>query len=99
MRLWTFFRKLEGNIPFLDAIKQVPHYEKFLIELCTSKNKLNVKETIKLNKDVSAILLKRLPSKLKGPLVFTIPYNLESLSVPQAMLDLGASINVLHYSI
>ena len=34
------FRKVEVNIPLLDAIKQVPRYAKFLKELCTSKKKL-----------------------------------------------------------
>ncbi|KNA17249.1 hypothetical protein SOVF_081790, partial [Spinacia oleracea] len=31
------FRKIEVNIPLLDAIKQVPRYAKFLKELCTNK--------------------------------------------------------------
>ena len=29
------FRKVEVNIPLLDAIKQIPKYAKFLKELCT----------------------------------------------------------------
>ncbi|XP_031265604.1 uncharacterized protein LOC116124027 [Pistacia vera] len=41
------FRKVEVNIPLLDAIKQVSRYAKFLKELCTNKRKLNgpVKDT------------------------------------------------------
>ncbi|KAM1271307.1 hypothetical protein ACFX2J_032145 [Malus domestica] len=36
------FRKVQVNIPFLDAIKQVPKYAKFLKELCaTRKRALN----------------------------------------------------------
>ncbi|XP_016706163.1 uncharacterized protein [Gossypium hirsutum] len=40
-------RKVEINIPLLDAIKQIPRYAKFLKDLCTSKRKLlgNEKET------------------------------------------------------
>ncbi|XP_052479657.1 uncharacterized protein LOC105800937 [Gossypium raimondii] len=34
------FRKVEVNIPLLDAIKQIPRYAKFLKELCTSKRRL-----------------------------------------------------------
>nr|KAJ0195348.1 hypothetical protein LSAT_V11C700386330 [Lactuca sativa] len=41
----------------------------------------------------------RLPPKCKDPRVFTVPCKLGNLSVPQAMLDLGASINVLSYSL
>ncbi|KAK4400859.1 hypothetical protein Sango_1192000 [Sesamum angolense] len=38
------FRKVEVNIPLLDAIKQVPRYTRFLKELCTSKGKLKWNE-------------------------------------------------------
>jgi TolA-binding protein len=31
------FKKVELNIPLLDAIKQIPKYAKFLKELCTTK--------------------------------------------------------------
>ncbi|XP_076947180.1 uncharacterized protein LOC143619035 [Bidens hawaiensis] len=93
------FRKVEVNIPLLDAIKQVPRYAKFLEELCTSKKKLKGNETVKVNENVSAVLQKRLPPKCKDPSVFTIPCKMGNLSIPRAMLDLGASINVLPYSI
>ncbi|KAK1427528.1 hypothetical protein QVD17_16215 [Tagetes erecta] len=92
------FRKVEVNIPLLDAIKQVPRYAKFLKELCTSKKKLKGNETVKVNENVSAVLQKRLPQKCKDPGVFTVPCKLGNLSIPRAMLDLGASINVLPYS-
>ncbi|KAH1215422.1 hypothetical protein GmHk_13G036572 [Glycine max] len=38
------FRKVEVNIPLLDAIKQIPRYAKFLKELCTNKLKLKGSE-------------------------------------------------------
>ncbi|XP_023888179.2 uncharacterized protein LOC112000312 [Quercus suber] len=65
--LYETFRRCEVNIPLLDAIKQVPHYAKFLKELCTIKRK----------------------QKLKGC----------NTQLEKAMLDLGASINVMPYSI
>ncbi|XP_068641931.1 uncharacterized protein [Aristolochia californica] len=37
--LYETFRRCEVNIPFLDAIKQVSRYAKFLKELCTVKRK------------------------------------------------------------
>ncbi|XP_076912441.1 uncharacterized protein LOC143570755 [Bidens hawaiensis] len=93
------FRKVEVNIPLLDAIKLVPRYAKFLKELFTSKKKLKGNETFKVNENVSAVLQKRLPPKCKDPGVFSIPCKMGNLSIPRAMLDLGASINVLPYSI
>ena len=37
--LYETFHRCEVNIPLLDDIKQVPHYAKFLKELCTIKRK------------------------------------------------------------
>ncbi|RDX93192.1 hypothetical protein CR513_24590, partial [Mucuna pruriens] len=37
--LLKMFRKVEINIPLLDAIKQIPKYAKFLKELCVHKMK------------------------------------------------------------
>ncbi|XP_022024088.1 uncharacterized protein LOC110924382 [Helianthus annuus] len=98
-KIMETFRKVEVNIPLLDAIKQVPRYAKFLKELCTSKKKLKGNETIKVSENISAVLQKRLPPKCKDPGVFTVPCKLGNITVPRAMLDLGASINVLPYSI
>ena len=93
------FRKVEVNIPLLDAIKQVPRYAKFLKELCTNKRKLKGNETINMSENVSAVFQKKLPPKCKDPGVFTIPCKLGNVTINRAMLDLGASINVMPYSI
>ncbi|KAM2067381.1 hypothetical protein ACFX1T_043719 [Malus domestica] len=37
------FRKVQVNIPLLDAIKQVPKYAKFLKELCTTRKRASNK--------------------------------------------------------
>ncbi|KAI3690179.1 hypothetical protein L2E82_48154 [Cichorium intybus] len=93
------FRKVEVNIPLLDAIKHVPKYAKFLKELCSSKKKLRGKRTVRVGENVSAIIQKRLPKKRKDPGVFAVPCKMGNLTVPHAMLDLGASINVLPFSV
>ena len=93
------FRKVEVNIPLLDAIKQVPRYAKFLKELCTNKRKLKGNETIHMSENVSAVFQKKLPPKCKDPGVFTIPCKLGNVTINRSMLDLGASINVMPYSI
>ncbi|CAN6723526.1 unnamed protein product [Malus baccata var. baccata] len=43
------FRKVQVNIPLLDAIKQVPRYAKFLKELCTTRKRMSTKEVVKVN--------------------------------------------------
>ena len=50
------FRKVQVNIPLLDAIKQVPKYAKFLKELCTTKRGISNKEVVRVSENVSAIL-------------------------------------------
>ncbi|XP_052288698.1 uncharacterized protein LOC127899377, partial [Citrus sinensis] len=93
------FRKVEVNIPLLDAIKQIPRYAKFLKELCTSKRKLRGDERVHMGENVSVVLQKKLPPKCKDPGMFTIPCKIGSVRVEKAMLDLGASINVMPRSI
>ena len=64
-----------------------------------SKRKLKGNETVKVGENISAVLQKRIPQKCKDPGVFTVPCRIGNLSVPKAMLDLGASINVLPLSV
>ena len=95
------FRKCEVNIPLLNLIKSVPRYAKFLKDLCTTKRhqKLNAKQKAKLSEHVSSMFHERLPSKCRDPGMFTIPCSLGDNTTHRAMLDLGASINVLPYTL
>ncbi|KAL0461398.1 UNVERIFIED_CONTAM: hypothetical protein Slati_0027400 [Sesamum latifolium] len=60
-------RKVEVNIPLLDAIKQIPRYAKFLKEMCTNKSKLKGNERVSMEENVSAIIQRKLPPKCKDP--------------------------------
>ncbi|KAL0458144.1 UNVERIFIED_CONTAM: hypothetical protein Slati_0441600 [Sesamum latifolium] len=60
-------RKVEVNIPLLNAIKQVPRYAKFLKEMCINKSKLRTNERVSMGKNVSTILQSKLPPKCKDP--------------------------------
>ncbi|CAN6692431.1 unnamed protein product [Malus baccata var. baccata] len=42
------FRKVQVNIPLLDAIKQVPRYVKFLKELCITRKRMSTKKVVKV---------------------------------------------------
>ncbi|KAJ9553458.1 hypothetical protein OSB04_017503 [Centaurea solstitialis] len=98
--IMDIFRKVEVNIPLLDAIKQVPRYAKFLKELCTNKKKLTGNEKVSMGENVSAVLQgQKMPLKCKDPGMFMIPCKLGNVSIDRAMVDLGASINVMPYSI
>ena len=93
------FRKVQVNIPLLDAIKQVPKYAKFLKELCTTRKRASNKEVVRVSENVSAFLQRKLPPKCKDPGSFTIPCVIGNTRFEHAMLDLDASINVMPYSI
>ncbi|CAN6554943.1 unnamed protein product [Malus baccata var. baccata] len=93
------FRKVQVNIPLLDTIKQVLRYAKFLKELCTTRRKISNKEVVQVSENVSAVLQRKLPPKCKDPGSFTIPCVIGNTKFEHAMLDLGASINVMPYSI
>ena len=93
------FRKVEITLPLLDAINQVPKYAKFLKDLCTNKRKLRGNETIMVDENVSAVIQRRLPQKCADPGTFTIPCKIGGKFFERAMLDLGASINVMPLSI
>ncbi|CAN6695171.1 unnamed protein product [Malus baccata var. baccata] len=93
------FRKVQVNIPLLDAIKQVPRYAKFLKEICTNSRRISTKEVVKVGENVSAILQCKLPPKCKDPGSFTIPCVIGNSRFESAILDLAASINVMPYSI
>ena len=50
------FKKLHINIPFADALKQMPSYVKFMKDILSKKRRLSDFETINLTKECSAIL-------------------------------------------
>ncbi|XP_057249961.1 uncharacterized protein LOC130591074 [Beta vulgaris subsp. vulgaris] len=93
------FRKVEVNIPLLDAIKQVPRYAKFLKELCTNKRQFHPSEKVSMGENISAVIQKKLPPKCKDPGMFSIPCKIGNSKFERCMLDLGASINVMPKSV
>ena len=91
-------QQVKVNIPLLDMIKQVPTYEKFLKDLCTVKRGFNVNKKAFLTEQVSAIIECKTPVKYKDPGCPKISVNIRGTSVEKALLDLGASVNLLPYS-
>ncbi|XP_071926165.1 uncharacterized protein [Coffea arabica] len=61
------FRKVEINIPLLDAIKQVPKYAKFLRDLFVNRRRLRGDERVIVGENVSAVLQRKLPPKCGDP--------------------------------
>lgn len=90
-------KQVKINLPFLHVISQVPAYAKVLKDLCTVKRKHHVKKTVFLTEHVSAVIEQRTPPKYKDPP--TVSCIIGNHEIGQALLDLGASVNLMPYAI
>ncbi|XP_062089686.1 uncharacterized protein LOC133796225 [Humulus lupulus] len=93
------FKKLHINIPFAEALEQMPSYVKFMKEILSKKRKMEDYETVVLTEECSAILQRKLPQKLRDPGSFTIPCTIGKFECKHALCDLGASINLMPLSV
>ncbi|CAN6711385.1 unnamed protein product [Malus baccata var. baccata] len=91
--------KVQINLPLIDAIKNIPSYAKFLKDVCTKKKKLVDFEKVILTEQCSAVLLHKLPPKKKDPGSFTISCTIGNCDFSSALIDLGASVNLMPYSV
>ena len=92
-------RQVKVYIPLLDIIKQVPAYAKFLKDLCTIKKGLGIEKKAFLTEQVSAIIQSKYPVKYKDPGSPTISVNIGGNCIAKSLLDLGASVNLMPYSV
>ena len=92
-------RQVKVNIPLLDLINQVPAYAKFLKDLCTIKRGLGIEKKAFLTEHVSALIQSKYPVKYKDPGSPTIPVNIGGNCIKKALLDLGASVNLMPFSV
>ena len=93
------FKKLHINIPFAEALEQMPSYVKFMKEILSKKRRMEDYETVALTEECSAILQRKLPQKLRDPGSFTIPCTIGKFECKHALCDLGASINLMPLSV
>ncbi|GJR82226.1 reverse transcriptase domain-containing protein [Tanacetum coccineum] len=89
-KFYEIFRDLSFEISFTDALTLMPKFASTLKTLIGNKEKLS--EMAKLNENCSAVILNKLPKKLGDPGRFLIPSC-------NALADLGASINLMPYSV
>ncbi|XP_019183956.1 PREDICTED: uncharacterized protein LOC109178859 [Ipomoea nil] len=83
------------NIPFAEALANMPSYAKYIKEIMSNKKKLEEFATVHLNEECSAILQSKLPPKLMDPGSFSIPCTIGNTVVDKCLCDLGASINLM----
>ncbi|KAL6324080.1 hypothetical protein AAG906_006351 [Vitis piasezkii] len=95
--IFEVLKQVKVNIPLPDMIRQVPTYAKFLKDLCTIKRGMHLKKKAFLIEQVSAIIQCKTLIKYKDPRCPTISVNIGNTFVKRALLDLGASVNLLPY--
>ncbi|KAL0454834.1 UNVERIFIED_CONTAM: hypothetical protein Slati_0822600 [Sesamum latifolium] len=93
------FKKIHVNIPLIDVLSQMSSSTKFLKGALSNKKKWEEGETVKLNEECSAILQNKLPPKLKDLGSFSIPCTIGNIDFDKVLCDLGASVNLMPYSI
>ncbi|XP_076901427.1 uncharacterized protein LOC143555831 [Bidens hawaiensis] len=93
------FSQLRINLPFIEALQHMPKYAKFLKDLLKLKESLEKLSTVSLNGECSAVVLNKVPEKLPDPGFFTVPCLFGRDTSCQALANLGASINLMPYSL
>jgi hypothetical protein len=82
------FKKLEINIPLLEALEQMPTFSKFMKDII-SKRRTTDTNPIILTKTCSAILQgMKIPIKKEDRGVVTIPCTIEDRSFNKDLIDL-----------
>jgi len=97
-RFLDIFRKLEITMPFGEAFQQMPLYSKFLKDMLTRKHKYIHQENIIVEGNCCVVIQKILPPKHKDPGSVTIPCSIGEVTMGKALIDLGASINLMPLS-
>ncbi|GJV27169.1 reverse transcriptase domain-containing protein [Tanacetum coccineum] len=96
-KFYEIFKDMNFEISFLDALTLMPKFASTLKALIGNKEKLS--EMAKLNETCSAVILNKLPRKLGDPGRFLIPCEFSGINTCNALADLGASINLMPYSV
>ena len=92
-------KQIRINLPLVDVLSGMPNYGKFIKDLVSNKRKLEEVSSTFLNEECSALLQTKMPQKLGDPGSFTIPCYFNNIIVYDALADLGASINLMSYSL
>ncbi|GKC23753.1 reverse transcriptase domain-containing protein [Tanacetum coccineum] len=92
-------RAVRINVPLVDVLAGMPNYGKFLKELISNKHKIEQISAAFLSDESSAMIQNKVPPKLGDPGSFLIPCNFNKTFSCNALADLGASINLMPYSL
>nr|GEX35000.1 hypothetical protein [Tanacetum cinerariifolium] len=99
-RLFSIFKQIYINLPFLEAMIHMPKGAKVLKDLLSHTKKVKKSaSSVKLSEECSAIIQRSLPQKEGDPGSFTLPCLIGPLAVKNALANLETSINLMPHSL
>ncbi|GKC90520.1 hypothetical protein Tco_1151169 [Tanacetum coccineum] len=94
LKFMEMFRNLHFELSFADALLHMPKFAPMFRKLLNNKDKIIDLIKTPVNKNCSAVILKKFPKKLGDPGRFLIPCDFLEMDECLALADLGASINL-----
>nr|GEV20509.1 reverse transcriptase domain-containing protein [Tanacetum cinerariifolium] len=97
-KCYEIFKEMSFKISFTDALILMPKFASTLKALIGNKEKLSEMARTSMNEHCSAVILNKLPRKVRDPGKFLIPCEFPGMDECLALADLGASINLMPLS-
>nr|GFB82938.1 reverse transcriptase domain-containing protein [Tanacetum cinerariifolium] len=97
-KFYEIYKEVSFEISFTDALMLMPKFASTLKALIGNKEKLSKMAQTPMNEHCSAVILNKLPKKLGDPRKFLIPCEFPGMDECLALADLGANINLMHFS-
>nr|GFC89475.1 reverse transcriptase domain-containing protein [Tanacetum cinerariifolium] len=98
-KCYQIFIDMSFEISFAGALILMPKFASTLKDLIGNKEKLSIMAQTPLNEHCSTVFLKKLPKKLGDLGKFLIPCDFSGMAECLALVDLGASINLMPLSV
>ena len=98
-RFLNMFKKIEVNIPFLEALTQMPYYAKFMKDILSRKGKIVEEGVVNLTATCSVVIQRSLPVKMQDTSSFTIPCTIGNSEMGKALCNSRACINFMLLSV
>ncbi|XP_019242269.1 PREDICTED: uncharacterized protein LOC109238035 [Nicotiana attenuata] len=88
-------KKIQVDIPLVDALREMPGYAKMIKELMSRKFNFQDLAVVTLTQTCSVVVTRPIAEKPSDPGSFTIPCIIGNYTFAKALCDLGASINLM----
>src|SRR3954471_20257725 len=95
----AMFKKLEINLPFFEALENMPLYKKFMKEVISKKKQVGDELKVKIEKCGRVSPERRIPTKKKDPGAMAIPCTINDRTFKKVLIDSGSSVSLMPLSI